>query len=172
MRPYSRVYYPALDGLRALAVLSVILYHSEYCWWYICRKVQCIFGFCYRRARRLSPAFIFTELISAILGWLLLSPANLERFSESILFAIVSLSNFYFLSEARYFEPASAFRPLLYFWSLAIEEQFYLVWPITLVFLLQFKKGIYMNGTKLGPSDTSAMRQYIESEEEGWFGIG
>lgn len=75
---------------------------------------------------------------------MLLSPAHLERFSESILFAIVSLSNLYFLSEVGYFEPNSVFRPLLHFWSLAVEEQFYLVWPITLVFLLQLKRSIYI----------------------------
>ena len=140
MRPYSRVYYPVVDGLRALAVLSVILYHSDFdtfsggfigvdiffviSGFLITRNIVddisagkfSLSGFYYRRARRLFPAFIFTVFISAILGWLLLSPAHLERFSESILFAIVSLSNIYFLSEAGYFEPASAFRPLLHLW--------------------------------------------------------
>ena len=168
MRPFSRVYYPAIDGLRAIAVFSVVLYHSDFdtfsggfigvdvffviSGFLITRNIVddvyagkfSLSGFFYRRARRLFPAFYFTVFISALSGWLLLSPAHLERFSESILFAILSLSNFYFLSEAGYFEPASAFRPLLHFWSLAVEEQFYLVWPIMVVFLLKFRKGLYI----------------------------
>jgi peptidoglycan/LPS O-acetylase OafA/YrhL len=195
MQPISRIYYPAIDGLRALAVISVILYHMDFdafsggfvgvdiffviSGFLITRNIVddvyagkfSLAGFFYRRARRLFPAFFFTVFISAIFGWLLLSPAHLERFSESIQFAIISLSNFYFLREAGYFEPDSMFRPLLHFWSLAVEEQFYFVWPIILVFLLKFRKGIYVVPALLllGTASVVVSEHYVDEIPDAVF---
>ncbi|VAW47369.1 O-antigen acetylase, partial [hydrothermal vent metagenome] len=68
------------------------------------------------------------------------SPTDLERLGQSLQYAIVSLSNFFFWTEAGYFNETSEFKPLLHTWSLAIEEQYYLIWPTILVALSLIKK--------------------------------
>jgi peptidoglycan/LPS O-acetylase OafA/YrhL len=156
MRPDSRVYRPDIDGLRAIAVLSVVLFHATpdtisggfvgvdvffvISGYLITRNIHddimagrfSYSNFYLRRIRRLFPALFFTLLITAILGFLLLSPNHLERLGESIVYSAASLSNFYFWRETGYFDTASSFKPLLHFWSLAVEEQFYFIWPALL----------------------------------------
>ena len=64
------------------------------------------------------------------------SPQHLERLGGSTLFSILSISNFYFWAESGYFDANAIVKPLLHFWSLSVEEQFYFIWPSLLVLLL------------------------------------
>lgn len=153
-------YKPDIDGLRAVAVLSVLLFHfgvsafeggfvgvdvffviSGFLITRLIRNAvlagQFSFGnFYVRRARRLFPAMFFTLAVTFVIACLLFSPQHLERLGGSTLYAILSVSNFYFWGESGYFDANSLVKPLLHFWSLSVEEQFYFIWPSLLVLLL------------------------------------
>jgi peptidoglycan/LPS O-acetylase OafA/YrhL len=155
----ERVYQPELDGLRALAVIGVLLCHLEVAWlpggfvgvdiffvlsgYLITRLITAEiletgrfrFGnFYVRRIRRLYPALVTTVIAAWIGSFLLLSPAQMENFAESAISALFSYSNVLFYLEADYFDALATTKPLLHTWSLSVEEQFYLLWPLTLLF--------------------------------------
>lgn len=157
-------YLPGVDGLRAIAVVLVLLFHAGFSTisggfvgvdvffvisgFLITRLISDEYSatggfdfgrFYYRRARRLFPAMFATIAITMVVAILLFTPQHLRRFGGEVVYAIFSLSNFFFLSESGYFNTASDFKPLLHTWSLSVEEQFYLVWPATLI--LCFKLG-------------------------------
>ena len=91
-----------------------------------------------RRARRILPALIFVILICLPFSWIYILPTSLIDFSKSILFSLGFGSNFYFyFTGLEYGAESGLLKPLLHTWSLAIEEQFYLVFP--LIFFLLFK---------------------------------
>ena len=93
-------------------------------------------NFYVRRARRLFPSLFFTLAASFAAASWLFSPQHLERFGGALLSALFSVSNFYLLEESGYFDIESDFKPLLHTWSLSVEEQFYLVWPVLLFWLI------------------------------------
>lgn len=158
-------YYPEIDGLRAVAVILVILYHFGYSHFtggfvgvdvffvisgYLItgllvdlprRNNAGLASFYIRRIKRLAPALLFFLLVCLVCGYALLSPGDYNSLAASALYASVGASNFYFLYHTGYFDPAAQSLPLLHTWSLAIEEQFYLLWPISLVLLRKVCKG-------------------------------
>lgn len=86
-----------------------------------------------RRVRRILPALIFVVLCSWPAAWFLMWASQLESFAESVMAVGTFTANFYFQGEEGYFQPASELQPLLHTWSLAVEEQFYIVFPLVII---------------------------------------
>ena len=86
------------------------------------------------------PALLVTVSATLLIAILLFTPEHLERAGGSLLHALSSLSNFSFWSEASYFDSDSRVKPFLHTWSLSIEEQFYLFWPVSLLLILKVNR--------------------------------
>jgi len=161
-------YRPDIDGLRAIAVILVILFHFGFSLFQggfvgvdiffvisgylitriIYQEVQnneefSFSNFYLRRARRIIPALLATLFVCFLIAFTLLSPSDFKRFCGSQIASILSIGNFYFWNEAGYFDVLAETKPLLHLWSLGVEEQFYLVWPLFLVLLAKFRKGLW-----------------------------
>jgi len=160
----SKSYRPDIDGLRALSVISVVLFHADFDWipggfvgvdiffvisGYLITGIIyhefrqndfTLIGFWERRVRRIVPPLALVLLATTIGSYLILFPIELKNFSQSLLAQIFFASNFLFWSEAGYFEAPSKIKPLLHTWSLSIEEQFYVFYPILLAFCLRRSK--------------------------------
>jgi peptidoglycan/LPS O-acetylase OafA/YrhL len=154
-------YRPDIDGLRAIAVLCVLFFHVGFGYFgggwvgvdiffvisgfLITRLIRDEFeagsfsfgGFYARRARRLFPAFFFAVAASFIAGSLIFDPVYLQHFAGEVVYAIVAASNFFYWLDGGYFGVAEQYKPLLHTWSLGVEEQFYLIWPVTMVLVLR-----------------------------------
>ncbi|MBD3678968.1 MAG: acyltransferase [Rhodobacteraceae bacterium] len=88
-----------------------------------------------RRARRILPALFFVVLACIPAAWVLMSPEELEAFGRSLIALVFFATNFLFWSEVDYFAPAATELPLIHTWSLAVEEQFYILYPVLLIYL-------------------------------------
>jgi peptidoglycan/LPS O-acetylase OafA/YrhL len=162
----SLKYRPEVDGLRCIAVMLVILHHlnlpgfsggfvgvdvffviSGYLITGIVLAEVKSDGFTFgsfykRRVIRLAPAYFTVLLVTAVLAWLLMLPAELENFSVSALYSTFFVANFYMWDAVGgYFGAGADTTPLLHLWSLAVEEQFYVVWPVTLLLLYKLLGG-------------------------------
>jgi peptidoglycan/LPS O-acetylase OafA/YrhL len=93
-----------------------------------------------RRVRRILPALLAVLLFTLIAGYAALLPYEFRELGVSVIAAIFSASNFFFLRHSGYFEPTALSKPLLHTWSLAVEEQFYLVFPLLLLALHRTRK--------------------------------
>ena len=192
-------YRPDIDGLRAIAVGSVVLYHLDESLLsggfvgvdvffvisgYLITKLIykelsetgtfSFGGFYLRRVRRLFPALFVTLLLSLIAAYKLSAPPHLVEFGQSLIAAIFSVSNFYFWSIAGYFDSDSTLKPLLHTWSLSVEEQFYLLWPAILVGLYSLKRGwLFPAFVIAGGIASLLLNQVVFTEREmitSWFG--
>lgn len=160
-------YQPALDGLRALAVGAVMAYHGDVAWMrggylgvdvffvlsgYLITTILVVEwsrtsgislrGFWARRARRLLPALFFMLAGAAAYAWLLAEPDELARLRGDALATLGYVANWrYVWSSASYFEQFGVPSPLRHTWSLAIEEQWYLLWPLIVLALMRVGRG-------------------------------
>jgi peptidoglycan/LPS O-acetylase OafA/YrhL len=155
---HSLKYRPDVDGLRAVAVLSVVLYHlglplhggyvgvdifftisGFLIGSIILRQTRegtfTFAGFYERRIRRIFPALFAMLLVCSLLAYRYLLPTELVDYAKSLAAAGFSASNFYFWRQSGYFDSPATSKPLLHTWSLAVEEQFYIFLPILLVLL-------------------------------------
>jgi peptidoglycan/LPS O-acetylase OafA/YrhL len=157
-------YRPDIDGLRAVAVLSVLLHHlnpallpggfigvdiffviSGYLITSQIYKEACdgnfsIKKFYKRRINRIVPALLTVSVATLLVGVFLLSPEDLMRMTNSAVLAMVGLSNVFFWNTyGNYFAGNTFEAPLLHTWSLGVEEQFYLIWPLLILLLLKLK---------------------------------
>jgi peptidoglycan/LPS O-acetylase OafA/YrhL len=153
-----------IDGLRALAVIPVILFHagfqsfsggfvgvdvffviSGYLITSIILKEKhagtfSLVGFYERRARRILPALFLVMFVCLAFGWVWLLPSDMKMFSESLVAVSFFASNIMFYLTSSYFKPAAELKPLLHTWSLAVEEQYYLLFPLFVMLAWRFEK--------------------------------
>lgn len=94
--------------------------------------------FYHRRARRLLPALLFVSFVTLLIGWQLMMPDAFIELAGSVLATTFFVSNVFFLMQDSYVAEAAAYKPFLHTWSLAVEEQFYLVYPTALLLLNRF----------------------------------
>ena len=96
-----------------------------------------------RRARRILPALFVTIFISIIFAWYFLIPSSFLQFSKSIIASVFFFSNYFFYFEGLvYNSEQSLLKPLLHTWSLSVEEQFYIFFPLLLIFINKFFRKI------------------------------
>jgi peptidoglycan/LPS O-acetylase OafA/YrhL len=152
-------YRPEVDGLRAVAVVPVVFFHAGFAGfsggfvgvdvffvisgYLITGLIQedlqqgrfSLLRFYERRARRILPALFLVCLCTIAAAWFVLTPEDYRRLGKSLAFMSLFASNIYFLGNVDYFAPAAENQPLLHTWSLAVEEQFYIVFPLILMVL-------------------------------------
>jgi peptidoglycan/LPS O-acetylase OafA/YrhL len=108
---------------------------------------QCKFnfvGFYARRSRRILPALQAVMLLFSLAALVILFPTDLEHYAKSVMAALLSLSNFLFLSQGGYFGTTSEFTSTLLTWSLAVEEQYFFLLPVDLTPMLEVAFCEYM----------------------------
>lgn len=155
-----------VDGLRSVAVLPVILYHagiSAFSGGYVGVDIFFVISgylitglisaemaddrfsvanFYVRRIKRIFPALYFMMSVALILSLLLLLPKHLASFGKSLISTVFFGSNIFFWKQSGYFDAAAETKPLLHTWSLGVEEQFYIFFPLFLYFLHKNRKHI------------------------------
>ncbi len=160
---HSTHYRPDIDGMRAIAVGAVVVHHafpglfeggfvgvdvffvlsgyliSSIILSQLNKGKFSFTDFYARRVKRIFPALFLVLATTLVLGWFWLTPTDYKALGKHVLAGSAFLSNFAFWSEAGYFDVASATKPLLHLWSLAIEEQFYVFWPLALFLVHRWK---------------------------------
>lgn len=155
----NQQYRPEIDGLRAIAVASVVLFHAGFPLFRggfvgvdvffvisgfligsilvreLSEQTYSVSQFYERRARRILPALYVIVSASCIAAFLLLLPSDAKQFSQSMVSVVLFASNFFYWWKTDYFAASAEEAPLLHTWSLAVEEQFYLFFPLLLAAL-------------------------------------
>lgn len=186
-------YRPDIDGLRAIAVLAVILYHFKVPFFhggfvgvdvffvisgYLITKGilsqqgkgRFDFGDFYtRRVRRLIPALLATIAASFIAAAFLFSPEDFKQMSGSTVYALAGISNLFFWMQSGYFDSASTVKPLLHTWSLSVEIQFYILWPLILVSVTRLTKNVLAATSVIFVVGAAAAYFFLQQDASGAF---
>ncbi len=157
-------YRPEIDGLRAIAVVPVILFHAGFEYFkggfigvdiffvisgflitsIIISEIQSenfsLVNFYERRARRILPALFLVITASIVLSYFILQPHQIKDLFQSVFASSLFLSNFFFYLETDYFNPFTNNAPLLHTWTLSVEEQFYIFFPIFILLIFHYGK--------------------------------
>lgn len=160
----SLSYRPDIDGLRALAVLAVVIFHFNKQWLpggfvgvdiffvisgflitgivsrQVAKKEFSFAEFYSRRIRRILPAAFIMTLVTLLFGTAFMLPGDVQALSKSAIASVLSAANIYFwlFLDTNYFAASSDTVPLLHMWSLGVEEQFYLIWPGLMLIAYRF----------------------------------
>lgn len=161
-------YRPEIDGLRAIAVVPVILFHGGVEVFrggfvgvdiffvlsgYLITSIllndleqgrYSIVKFYERRARRILPALLFVVLCSLPFAYAWMLPSELEDFGSSLIGVALFISNILFWQESGYFEASAELKPMLHTWSLAVEEQYYIVFPVFLALIWRVRRALVL----------------------------
>ncbi len=157
-------YRPEIDGLRAIAVIPVILFHAGFEQFsggfvgvdvffvisgylittiILSEKEQGTFSlakFYDRRARRILPALFLVMIVSLPFAWFWLLPSDMKDFSQSLIAVSTFSSNILFWQETGYWGVDNELKPMLHTWSLAVEEQYYILFPLFLMLMWKLRK--------------------------------
>ena len=164
LRHGSLEYRPAIDGLRALAVLSVFIFHLNHGWLpggfvgvdvffvisgYLITSIifkECQNGsftlkkFYQRRIARIFPAFFTVALTTLAGAYFIYSPQDLASAGANLAAAVLSIANMKFMVQGNYFAISPDAQPFLHYWSLSVEEQFYIFFPLLLLLLFKYAR--------------------------------
>jgi peptidoglycan/LPS O-acetylase OafA/YrhL len=160
---YHPKYRPDIDGLRAVAVLAVVAFHAFPSWakggfigvdvffvisGYLIsiiifenleRGTFSFTEFYARRIRRIFPALLLVLIVCLTIGWFTLLADEYKQLGKHTVAGAGFISNFILWNEAGYFDNSAETKPLLHLWSLGVEEQFYIFWPLLLWFAWKHK---------------------------------
>jgi len=160
-------YRPDIDGLRAIAVISVVFFHvfpkalpggfvgvdiffvisgfliSQIIFSQNKQGTFSFSAFYERRIRRIFPALIVVLFACCMFGWFFLLANEYAHLGKHVASGSIFLSNFVSWSEANYFDNTASSKPLLHLWSLSIEEQFYIIWPLLIFLLAKWRIGSF-----------------------------
>jgi peptidoglycan/LPS O-acetylase OafA/YrhL len=175
---HVREYRTDIDGLRGIAVLAVVLFHAGFglhggyvgvdvffvlsgflITGLIARDLETgsfsLAGFWERRVRRILPAATVMVVVTLAAGLLLLMPEPTARLGRAAAASSVMLANVHYFATSSYFEDPSELLPLLHIWSLAVEEQFYVLFPLLLVFAWRRGRSVALGAVAINGFDES-----------------
>jgi len=161
----NNIYIKEINFLRFLSILTVVIYHyfpniiprgylgvdlffvisgfliSLFIYKEIQFKKFRLLNFYNRRIKRIIPATIFLLLFVSLISFMMFTNVDLINYSKSLIYTIFFSSNIFFWLDGGYFGPSDKLKPLLHFWSLSVEEQFYIFFPALFFFFVKlFKK--------------------------------
>ena len=184
-------YRAEIDGLRAIAVFSVIIYHARDSFLpggflgvdiffvisgylitsLILKELKLTNNFSFsnfyeRRVRRIIPALLAVMIFSTSIAYITLLPISFNDFSKSLISSIFSVSNFYFhYTDNLYAAESSLLKPLMHTWSLSVEEQFYIFFPITIFLIYKFSRKNVFSAIIFGIVVSLIFAQYYSSRD-------